>query len=239
MSKKEVRYLPAKELRIVTAADGTKTLDGYAIVFGVRSLDLGGFTEVVESRAVTDTLSGKPDILLLNNHNTSQVLARTTSGTLRVSTDSVGVKFSCSLDTRSSYANDLAIAVERGDIGGCSFGFQTLKDAWSNEGGTLLRTLQKISVSELSITSFPAYTQTAVSVRSCPSDLRKLLKRDLDDDDEDDGECDCDCPQCLSGACTLCSDPDCDDEDCEHGEDSARSIDLWRLNMQLAIAQRR
>jgi HK97 family phage prohead protease len=238
MNKKEVRYLPAKELRIVTGADGTKTLTGYAIVFGVRSLDLGGFTEIVAPGAVRDTLSGSPDILMLNNHNSSQVLARTTSGTLKVSTDSVGVKFSCSLDTRSSYANDLAIAVERKDIGGCSFGFRTDKDAWTKEGSTLLRTLQQISISELSVTSSPAYPQTDVSIRSCPSDLRKLLKRDIGDDD-DDGECDCDCPECLAGDCADCSDPDCDSEDCEHGEDSARSIDLWRLNMQLAIAQRR
>src|ERR1700731_4759563 len=133
MSKKETRYLPARELRLATAADGTKTLTGYAIVFGVRSLDLGGFTEVVEARAVTDTLAGKPDILALHNHNSSQILGRSTAGTLALTTDSVGVKFSCSLDTRLSYANDLAISVERGDTRGCSFGFVTRKDSWKKE----------------------------------------------------------------------------------------------------------
>jgi uncharacterized protein len=242
MPKTELRYLPAKELRIATAADGTKTLSGYAIVFGVRSLNLGGFVEVVESRAVTDTLSGKPDILMLNNHNSSEVLSRTASGTLKLSTDSVGVRFSASLDTRSTYANNLAIAVERGDIRGCSFGFETLQDAWSNENGTLLRSLQKINVSEISICSNPAYPQTAVSIRSCPSDLRTLLKRDLGDDLDDlddDDDCDCDCPECLDGNCAECSDPDCDDEDCDHGEDSIRSVNLWRLQTEIAIAQRR
>jgi hypothetical protein len=146
------------------------------------------------------------------------------------------VRFSCSLDTRSSYANDLAISVERGDVRGCSFGFTTEKDAWTNENGTLLRSLQKINISEISICSSPAYPQTAVSVRSCPSDLRTLLKRDSDGDDDDD--CDCQCPECLAGNCEDCSDPDCTDPNCEHGENATRSLDLWRLSTQIDIALR-
>jgi uncharacterized protein len=238
MHKREVRYLPARELRIATAADGTKTLAGYAIVFGVRSVNLGGFVEVVDPKAVSTSLRTQ-DILCLNNHDSSQPLARTSSGTLKLSTDAVGVAFTCSLDTRSSYANDLAISVERGDTRGCSFGFQTNKDTWTNEQGTLLRTLNEIDVFEISVCSSPAYPQTGVSVRSCPHDLRKLLKRSSEDDDEDDDECDCDCPECEDGDCADCSNLDCDDPNCDHGENSARSIDLWRLNMQLAIALRR
>lgn len=237
MSKTELRFVPTRELRVATEPDGTKTLTGYAIVFGVRSLPLGGFVEVVAPEAVRQTLSGKPDILMLNNHNTSQVLSRTSSGTLTLTTDSAGVRFSCSLDTRCTYANDLAIAVERGDTRGCSFGFQMRKDAWQKEDGTLVRTLQQIDLSEISICSSPAYPQTAVSIRSCPSDLRKLLTRDLEDDD---GECDCDCPECLAGDCFDCSNSECDgdEDDCEHGENSARSVDLWKLEMRLAFAQR-
>jgi uncharacterized protein len=237
MHKREVRYLPARELRIATAADGTKTLSGYAIVFGVRSVNLGGFVEVVDRKAVSTSLRTQ-DILCLNNHNSSQPLARTSAGTLKLSTDSTGVAFACSLDTRSSYANDLAISVERGDTRGCSFGFQTNKDTWTNEQGTLLRTLNDIEVLEISVCSSPAYPQTAVSVRSIPKELRSLLKRSMNDD-EDDDECECDCPECKDGDCADCSDPDCEDPNCDHGENSARSIDLWKLNMQLAIAQRR
>ena len=255
MRKTERRYIPARELRVTTGADGTKTLEGYGIVFGVRSVNLGGFVEVVKPEAVRDTLSGTPDLIMLHNHDSSQVLARTTSGTLKVTTDAIGVRFSCSLDTRCSYANDLAISVERGDTRGCSFGFQTHADSWTKENETLLRTLEKISVSELSVTSSPAYPQTAVSVRSCPSHLRKMLtKRDnggfddgsFDDDgfdgddlgDEED-DCDCLCAECLAGDCEDCSDPDCTDPNCEHGDDSMRSIALWKLNTRLAIASRR
>jgi HK97 family phage prohead protease len=235
MNKREVRYLPARELRISTAADGTKTLSGHAIMFGVRSVNLGGFVEVVDPKAVSTSLRTQ-DILCLNNHDSSQPLARTSAGTLKLSTDPVGVAFSCSLDTRISYANDLAISVERGDVRGMSFGFQTNKDTWTNDNGTLLRTLNDIEIFEISTVSSPAYKQTDVSVRNIPKELRSLLKRSFDDNEDD--ECECDCPECLDGDCADCSDPDCDDPNCDHGEDSARSIDLWRLNTQIAIAQR-
>ena len=234
--KREIRTLPAKELRIApVAADGTRTLSGTAIVFNVRSQDLGGFTEVVAPAAVTGTLRGSPDILLLNNHDTSQVLARTASGTLKLTTDSIGVNFTCPLDMRQSYSADLAIAVERGDVRGNSFGFRTNKDSWKNENGVLLRTLEEIQIFELSVCSQPAYTQTGVSVRSCPTELRSLLKRSLDDEDD---KCNCQCPECLDGDCADCSDPDCDDPNCQHGDESARSLDLWRLSARIAIAKR-
>jgi HK97 family phage prohead protease len=233
--KRELRYVPARELRISTAADGTKTLSGHAIVFGVRSVNLGGFVEVVDPKAVSTSLRTQ-DILCLNNHNSSQPLARTSAGTLKLSTDSIGVAFTCSLDIRSTYANDLAISVERGDVRGCSFGFQTNKDTWTNDNGTLLRTLNDIEVFEISVCSSPAYKQTDVSVRSIPKELRSLLTRSLDDED---GVCECDCPECEDGDCEDCSDEDCDNPNCDHGENSSRSIELWRLNTQIAIAHRR
>ena len=237
-SKHEVRTLPAKELRIAPlAADGTRTLTGRAIVFNARSQDLGGFQEIVSPGAVTDTLSSGSNLLLLNNHDSSQVLGSTRAGTLKLNTDAKGVSFSCQLDTRSSYANDLAISVERGDTAGCSFGFRTLKDSYLNDKGTLVRTLEAIEIFELTVCASPAYTQTQVDIRSCPKELRSLLKRSIDDDEDD--ACGCDCPECLLDDCADCSNPDCDDPNCKHGEDSARSIDLWKLNMQLAIAKRR
>jgi HK97 family phage prohead protease len=198
---------------------------------------LGGFVEVVDPKAVSTSLRTQ-DILCLNNYNSSQPLSRTSAWILKLSTDAVGVAFTCSLDTRISYASDLAVSVERGDVRGCSFEFQTNKGTWTNEQGTLLRTLNDIEVLEISVCSSPAYPQTAVSVRSIPKEFRSRLKRSMDDD-EDDDECECDCPECEGGDCADCSDPDCDDPNCDHGENSARSIDLWRLNTQLAIAKRR
>lgn len=99
MNEKELRHLPALELRISKPVDGKRTLTGTAIAFNVRSLDLGGFQEIVSPAAVTDTLRSNSNIFLLNNHNTSQPIASTRAGNLRLTTDSRGVHFSADVDT--------------------------------------------------------------------------------------------------------------------------------------------
>jgi HK97 family phage prohead protease len=201
--KQEVRTLPALELRIAPAvADGTRTLTGMAIVYGQRSQNLGGFVEVVSPAALTDTLSTGKNVLLLNNHNSSQPLASTASGTLSLKTDSRGVSFTAKLDTRLSYANDLALSIEAGVTSGMSFGFRTLDDSYANDSGVLVRTLNQIELFELSATVNPAYLQTVVDVRSCPKESRSLMDSDDEDEctclrDEDDNLLDpdnCDCP---------------------------------------------
>lgn len=236
---KELRHLLVEEIRISKpAADGTRTLSGYAIVFNSLSQPIGTFREIISPAAVRDTLSSGKNIFLLNNHNHSQILGSTKGGNLKLATDSKGVAFTCPIDTRQSYASDLAVSVERGDTAGCSFGFTVTKDSWKNVDGAAVRTVEALDLDEITVTPYPCYLDTQIDVRSCPKELRSLLKRSIGDD-EDDDECDCDCSECLVGDCEDCSNPDCDCPECEHGENSARSIDLWKLNMQLAIAKRR
>jgi uncharacterized protein len=233
--KTELRYLPARELRITKETDGERTLSGYAIVFNSKSKPIGNFVEIVSPDAVKDTLKGAGDIRLLRDHDPAILLGRTSSGTLKISQDSTGVSFRCILP-KTFQASDVAELVGRGDLQGCSFRFACQSDAWSKDGsGQLIRTLTKIDVDELSVVSLPCYPATSVSTRSCPPEFRSLLGSDLDDEDA----CDCDCPECLAGDCADCSNPDCDDPNCQHGEESARSIDLWRLTTRIAIAQRR
>ena len=156
--------------------------------------------------------------LLLNNHDTSQVLGSTRSGNLKITTDTNGVNFSCKIDTRQSYAADLAIAVERGDIQGCSFGFRTNQDSWSDDNGTLVRTLEAIEVMELSLTACPAYEQTSTSIRSCPTELSSLLHRSSSSDDDD--ECTCETDEFGNKI-----DPDCTcDDDNEDRSKPTRSV---------------
>jgi HK97 family phage prohead protease len=237
MSKREVRTIPAKELRISPlAADGTRTISGTAIVFGQRSQDLGNFVEIVAPGAVTKTLSSGQNVLLLNNHNSGQPIASTASRTLQLTTDSRGVSFTAKLDTRQSYANDLALSIESGVTSGCSFGFMTLDDSFTDDAGTLVRTLNQIDLFELSVTVSPAYLQTVVDVRSrCPKELRSLL----DDEDEDD----CDCPRNEDGSLVDPDDCDCDED--EDDEDrSKRSVlvselERSRMVLKIEIAKRK
>ena len=237
MNKSEQLYMPGRELRVLPNADGTRTLTGYGIVYNSPSCDLGGFTEICAPGCLTETLKQNPNLLFLRDHDNSILLGRAPK-TLTLTDDAVGLRFACKLPN-TSQAADVAVLVERGDLPGCSFSFRALEDSWEKKpSGQLVRTLKKISVSELSVVSVPAYPATDVSLRTCPPELRSLIRSMSNDDDEED-QCVCDCPECLAGNCADCSDPDCDSDDCVHGENASRSLDLSVLKLKIAIANRR
>lgn len=166
MMKQETRYLPL-ELRI--AEHGGRTLVGM-IPYNKRSVDLGGFAEVIAPGAFAEALQPGADVRCIWNHGTSDVLGRTTSGTLSLSDSPEGLQFRCDLPD-TAVGRDVATLAQRRDVAGASFGFVCLKDEWSKDAGLNVRTLRKVAMYEISPTSFPAYPDTTVALRSCPSDL--------------------------------------------------------------------
>lgn len=145
----------ALELR----ADGSHIV-GLAIPFNSRSRDLGGFVEIVRPHAVMRSLGG--DVVALYNHDPGAVLGRTPT-TLQLRVDTRGLAFD--LDPAPTQAGREALElVRRGDVKGASFGFRTIKDDWRKDGDTIIRELIDIEIREISLTPFPAYQQTDVSV---------------------------------------------------------------------------
>ncbi|WP_353990032.1 phage major capsid protein [Pediococcus argentinicus] len=142
-----------------------KTLSGYAIVFGSPSKDLGGFTEVVTPDALKDV--DLSNVLMLNNHDYSQVLASVKAGTLKLETDSKGLHFEATLPN-TSFANDVYEEVQSGNVDSCSFGFQVADDGDSfdkDDSGNVVRTINQVkSLFDVSIVSVPAYDDTNVEV---------------------------------------------------------------------------
>ena len=145
------------------------TVVGYAAVFNKLSHDLGGFREQISPFAFTDASMGG-DIMALYNHDSSQVLGRARSGTLRVAPDTAGLHFELDLST-SSYAVDLWKGLMRNDITGASFGFTIAKDDWAQDAaGMPVRTINEVAqLFEVSITAMPAYPDTSVAVASMRS----------------------------------------------------------------------
>lgn len=241
MSKREQLYLPAKELRVQTSPDGSRTISGFAIVYNSPSQDLGGFTEIVAPGAVTESLRNSPDILCLRDHAVSLLMGRTTSKTLTLTDDAIGLRFSCRLPD-TTQASDLATSIDRGDLSGVSFGFVTEEDKWvADEQGNVVRTLLKITLYEISPCSFPAYS--ASSVRSCPPELRSRI-RSKNEDDEEDSECGCNCSECLAGDHEDCTSDDglCnfDGDDYDDGDRSNRKL-TWseRTLLRIEVARRK
>ena len=139
-----------------------RKLVGYAAVFG-QDTRIADFTEIVLPGAFTETLREGRDILALADHDQRAVLARTRSGTLRLSEDERGLAFSIDVPDTTA-GRDLLTLAERGDIGGASFGFtvEPAGERWTGDR----RELRSVTLHEISIVqSHPAYQGTVVQAR--------------------------------------------------------------------------
>ncbi len=140
-----------------------RQLVGYAATFGTPA-QIGGFSESIAPGAFRSTLaaSGK-DVLALVDHDPSRLLARTASGTLRLREDTRGLAFEIDLpDTQ--LGRDLLALAERRDLGGMSFGFRPLDEAWPSRTQRELRAVDLVEISV--VQAWPAYSQTSVSARA-------------------------------------------------------------------------
>lgn len=142
-----------------------RTLTGYIARFGTEAR-IGTFTETIAPGAFRAALESGRDILALVDHDASRVLGRTRSGTLELREDAAGLAFTLTLpDTQAG--RDLAILAERGDLGGCSFGFTVPKggDHWNGDH----RELRTIDLREVSIVqAWPAYAGADLALRNRP-----------------------------------------------------------------------
>jgi HK97 family phage prohead protease len=157
----ELEYRSFGEVRV--DVDAGRKIRGYAVVFNVLSQDLGWFREIILPEAVDRTLEEALDVRALVDHDTGKVIGRTRAGTLELRKDKKGLRVS--IDPADTTAGrDVLESVKRGDISGMSFAFRTLTDNWRMEDGETIRDVLDMTISEVSIVSFPAYTQTSVEV---------------------------------------------------------------------------
>ncbi|WP_102115799.1 phage major capsid protein [Lactiplantibacillus plantarum] len=142
-----------------------KTISGYAIVWNSPSKDLGGFTEIVTPKALDGV--DLSNVLMLNNHDYTQVLASVKAGTLTLETDDKGLHFIAQLPN-TSFANDVYEEVQSGNVDSCSFGFDSddNTDEWAkDDDGNITRTINQVkSLFDVSVVAVPAYDDTNVQV---------------------------------------------------------------------------
>lgn len=139
------------------------TFSGYASVFNSTSEDLGGFREFVAPGAFKRSLQARNEIKLLWNHDTNEPLASVRGGSLELVEDQRGLKVTAKLPN-TTRGRDVAELIRSKVIDSMSFGFNVIKDSWSNDGS--VRTLESVRLHEVSIVTFPAYQATTAQVRS-------------------------------------------------------------------------
>ena len=164
------------EKRIAPVSTGSNKLVGYAAVYSTLSEDLGGFREQIRAGAFDASLKAGHDVRALFDHATDKVLGRVSNGTLRLASDSTGLRVEIDLPEGVSYADDLRKLIARGDVNQMSFGFIVPPDgdSWQRRAdGVSIRTLNRIDLHEVSVVSIPAYPDTTVALRSLADDFQR------------------------------------------------------------------
>ncbi|MFG2837035.1 HK97 family phage prohead protease [Streptomyces zaomyceticus] len=166
MRTREVRAFPLQNLRITRADEKTGRLEfhGRSIVYNSLSEDMGGWRERIMPGAATRTLGLDPDVRFLINHDPNLLLGRTASGTADLSeVPDEGVD----VDARMadvSYARDLAVSLERGDINQMSFGFWVTADGWAGNTHEVFGI--DLDGGDVSVVTYPAFAATSAELRS-------------------------------------------------------------------------
>jgi HK97 family phage prohead protease len=143
-----------------------------------------GFWEEIALGAFDRAVS-EDDVRFLVDHDPAKVLARTSNGTLRLVADKKGLNVDADM-ADVSYARDLAVLLERGDLGEMSFAFVTDDDnpervSWSRlKDGTNLRRLVGFDrVLDVSCVGFPAYEGTEAAMRAVEARRRDANRERL------------------------------------------------------------
>ena len=158
-----------------TREDGEQpVIEGYFAVFN-SNYDMGwDMTESIATGAFSKSLSN--DVRALINHDTTLVLGRTAAHTLELREDSHGLWGKISINPKDSDAMNLYERVKRGDVSQCSFGFNIVSEETDfREDGSVHWTITEADLHEVSVCTFPAYEETAVSARK--HDLDEIKKR--------------------------------------------------------------
>ena len=154
--------------------DEKPTIEGYFAVFN-STYDMGwGMSESIAPGAFTKALSN--DVRALINHDTTLVLGRSSAHTLELREDSHGLWGKITINPKDSDAMNLYERVKRGDVDQCSFGFNIVSEETDfRDDGTIHWTITEADLHEVSVCTFPAYEETAVSARK--HDFDEIKKR--------------------------------------------------------------
>lgn len=162
--------------------DEKRTVEGYALLFGVSSDNLG-FEEVIE-RGALDGVLGKSDVFALLNHDrTKGILARAKngSGSLSLEVDTKGLKYRFEAP-KTALGNELLENLRRGEIDQSSFAF-TVADGgekWERQkNGVWKRTISKFErIYDVSPVYNAAYSKTSVYMRGKEEAEKELEQRE-------------------------------------------------------------
>lgn len=176
MGKTE-RYYEIKNIETRDESDEL-ILEGKFVAYGDIYEVWEGATESIAQGAFRNSIH--QDVRALYNHNDDLVLGRTSAGTCVLEDRADGLWAKIIVNKKDTDAMNAYARVERGDVSGCSFGFNIKSEETEyREDGTVHWTITEVDpLYEISLCTYPAYQATHVSARS--ADLENLKQRRLE-----------------------------------------------------------
>lgn len=171
----ENRYLQFHDIKTRSADGDDLIVEGYFAVFDEVYEVWPGVTESIQRGAFTNSIG--QDVRALYNHNADQILGRTSAGTLELKEDDRGLWGRIKINSKDTEAVNVYERIARGDITGCSFGFEIKSERWEQKDDNSIHyTIEEVDpLYEVSPCVFPAYEATSVSSRG--KDLEEIRKR--------------------------------------------------------------
>lgn len=172
----ERRYTPHRT-KVEARADGIKDISGYAAVYfnaGDPGTEYRLYDDLVERimpGAFDEAIAQRHDVRALFNHDASMVLGRTEASTLRIETDSTGLRYVIS-PPNTQVGRDVVELLERGDVSGSSFAFVPTKVSWEERMNQktkkteYVRKIENVRLLDVGPVTYPAYESTTAGVRS-------------------------------------------------------------------------
>lgn len=178
MGQRQVRAIPSELRARRDDGDETPIIEGYFAVFDSNYEIFDDMSESVSPGAFKNSLKNN-DIRALVNHDTTLVLGRTKSNTLTLKEDEKGLWGRILINPNDRAAMDLYERVQRGDVDGCSFGFDPVtEESTTREDGGVHFTIKECDLGEVSCCTFPAYEETNIEARS--KDRADMKRREME-----------------------------------------------------------
>lgn len=153
----------------IRSSEESRTVEGFGIVFGKESKNLGGFVEVIDPAAANGVIETSDVFALLNHDKSKGVLARSNKGkgSMVLTIEPKGVKYRFDAPN-FDLGNELLEGIRRKDITKSSFGFVVQEEKWTKRNnGVILRTILKFkTLVDMSPCYQEAYSNTSVAIRT-------------------------------------------------------------------------
>ena len=201
--------LSGLHIREAEGEQESRVIEGHAVVFGQRSVNLVPWSsyreiyEVMEPGSITQELINRSDVVLTAFHNNEMIFGRCVNGngTLKMGIDEKGVWVRCEL-AKTRAADDILELIRRGDVCGMSFCYTADEDdnehgvsyertAETGENGKevwLRHVKQCNGLYDVTIAGHPAYQGTDVSNREVGEAMEKRIEKPIEDTQKREAE---------------------------------------------------